>query len=192
LLSSPRRGVAGQRTDDTEALARLASRSTPPLPTSPWRSKRPVLLQTHPGILAVSHMDPRLVAFGRQTTDDGEQIRFSDRRRPSSDKPDALPLHDVRYLRTDNDGGQTYPPAAEAVPLARRALALPAKLILIASDLRLGPRGTTSSAVRPPPSVEWWSQTGSNRRPRACKARALPTELWPRTGDRRSQGFFDR
>ena len=24
----------------------------------------------------------------------------------------------------------------------------------------------------------WWSQTGSNRRPHACKARALPTELW--------------
>ena len=28
---------------------------------------------------------------------------------------------------------------------------------------------------------EWWSQTGSNRRPQACKASALPTELWPRT-----------
>lgn len=28
----------------------------------------------------------------------------------------------------------------------------------------------------------WWSQTGSNRRPHACKARALPTELWPRSG----------
>ena len=26
----------------------------------------------------------------------------------------------------------------------------------------------------------WWSQTGSNRRPQACKASALPTELWPR------------
>ena len=26
---------------------------------------------------------------------------------------------------------------------------------------------------------EWWSQTGSNRRPHACKARALPAELWP-------------
>lgn len=26
----------------------------------------------------------------------------------------------------------------------------------------------------------WWSQTGSNRRPHACKARALPAELWPR------------
>ena len=28
----------------------------------------------------------------------------------------------------------------------------------------------------------WWSQTGSNRRPHACKARALPTELWPPRG----------
>ena len=26
----------------------------------------------------------------------------------------------------------------------------------------------------------WWSWTGSNRRPHACKARALPTELCPR------------
>src|ERR1700747_1001440 len=30
------------------------------------------------------------------------------------------------------------------------------------------------------PAVFWWSQTGSNRRPHACKARALPAELWPR------------
>src|SRR5262249_16105330 len=27
----------------------------------------------------------------------------------------------------------------------------------------------------------WWSQTGSIRRPPACKAGALPTELWPRS-----------
>ena len=27
---------------------------------------------------------------------------------------------------------------------------------------------------------KWWSQTGSNRRPEACKATALPTELTPR------------
>ena len=33
---------------------------------------------------------------------------------------------------------------------------------------------------RIPGSTQWWSQTGSNRRPHACKARALPTELWPR------------
>jgi hypothetical protein len=30
-----------------------------------------------------------------------------------------------------------------------------------------------------PARAVWWSQTGSNRRPHACKARALPTELWP-------------
>ena len=28
-----------------------------------------------------------------------------------------------------------------------------------------------------------WSQPGSNRRPPACKAGALPTELWPRAGE---------
>jgi hypothetical protein len=27
----------------------------------------------------------------------------------------------------------------------------------------------------------WWSQTGSNRRPEACKATALPAELWPQS-----------
>ena len=26
----------------------------------------------------------------------------------------------------------------------------------------------------------WWSQAESNRRPRHCERRALPTELWPR------------
>ena len=48
----------------------------------------------------------------------------------------------------------------------------------------------------PPDSVEtsafkpWWSQTGSNRRPHACKARALPTELWPRLNTRRAPKGF--
>ena len=28
--------------------------------------------------------------------------------------------------------------------------------------------------------IYWWSQAGSNRRPPACKAGALPAELWPR------------
>ena len=36
-----------------------------------------------------------------------------------------------------------------------------------------------------PGSGVWWSQTGSNRRPHACKARALPTELWPRSRTRK-------
>ncbi len=29
---------------------------------------------------------------------------------------------------------------------------------------------------------KWWSQTGSNRRPLACHASALPAELWPHSG----------
>lgn len=29
---------------------------------------------------------------------------------------------------------------------------------------------------------KWWSQGGSNSRPLACKASALPAELWPLTG----------
>ena len=33
----------------------------------------------------------------------------------------------------------------------------------------------------------WWSQTGSNRRHPACKAGALPAELWPRSDDRQAR-----
>ena len=32
------------------------------------------------------------------------------------------------------------------------------------------------------PNQKWWSRTGSNRRPEACKATALPTELRPPGG----------
>ena len=35
------------------------------------------------------------------------------------------------------------------------------------------------SAPRAGGAISWWSQTGSNRRHHDCKARALPTELWP-------------
>ena len=37
------------------------------------------------------------------------------------------------------------------------------------------------SFCRPPFEEEWWSLSGSNRRPQACKASALPTELRPRS-----------
>ena len=57
-----------------------------------------------------------------------------------------------------------------------------------ASRPRLGADETGSGSLRPDagfpngPRLGWWSQTGSNRRPQACKASALPTELWPRIG----------
>jgi hypothetical protein len=37
--------------------------------------------------------------------------------------------------------------------------------------------------------LRWWSQPGSNRRPQACKASALPTELWPRRPTRMVRMF---
>jgi hypothetical protein len=40
--------------------------------------------------------------------------------------------------------------------------------------------GIASGSIRIERPPAWWSQTGSNRRPPACKAGALPTELWPR------------
>jgi hypothetical protein len=41
-------------------------------------------------------------------------------------------------------------------------------------------RSDDRTKMIPRSTREWWSQTGSNRRPPACKAGALPTELWPR------------
>jgi hypothetical protein len=45
------------------------------------------------------------------------------------------------------------------------------------SEMRMVSRGRRSRCRY---QTTWWSQTGSNRRPHACKARALPAELWPR------------
>ena len=44
---------------------------------------------------------------------------------------------------------------------------------------RIGMAGTEPLCFSAIAAKCWWSQTGSNRRPHACKARALPTELWP-------------
>src|SRR5450631_2309631 len=40
-------------------------------------------------------------------------------------------------------------------------------------------RGVACRAVACEASEGWWSQAGSNRRPLACHASALPAELWP-------------
>src|SRR5690242_19992273 len=41
-------------------------------------------------------------------------------------------------------------------------------------------RSVACPAVAREASEGWWSQAGSNRRPLACHASALPAELWPR------------
>ena len=60
-------------------------------------------------------------------------------------------------------------------PIARMACRAEARGSLV----RLRPLGFGGTAFSRFASEGWWSQTGSNRRPHACKARALPTELWP-------------
>jgi hypothetical protein len=77
-----------------------------------------------------------------------------------------------------------------------------AKWICIGPFRLQGLRGSPRSLRhRKAPSgfFDWWSQTGSNRRPHACKARALPTELWPHdqhgisvVSRRKAEGFASR
>ena len=86
-------------------------------------------------------------------------------------RPNALPLHNVRYRRRKT--------------LGPRAIARWPALRQTPRRVTRGPRAKPIKSHRkdieaPPPLNRWWSQTGSNRRPHACKARALPTELWPR------------
>src|SRR5665213_2427048 len=54
------------------------------------------------------------------------------------------------------------------------------------SGLRRAPRfalrALRGCATRSPKGEAWWSQAGSNRRPRHCERRALPAELWPLRG----------
>src|SRR3954451_1469481 len=44
---------------------------------------------------------------------------------------------------------------------------------------RFALRASRGCATRSPKAEAWWSQAGSNRRPLACHASALPAELWP-------------
>ena len=49
---------------------------------------------------------------------------------------------------------------------------------------RSGARRAKGALVPVAPKARWWRRSGSNRRPHACKARALPTELRPLTRGR--------
>ena len=109
------------------------------------------------------------------------RLRFSSQQIPGDSAPpvtsrhaerlDRSPLHDVRqHARVDSRLSTDHMPRAREFRIftnesLKLAAALTAK-ILDRNRLR-------SQTV-------WWSQTGSNRRPPACKAGALPTELWPR------------
>ena len=77
----------------------------------------------------------------------------------------TFPLHDVTSLRT-RAASSVRRPSGPRQTCIIRIVARTARVV--AARLRRHPK-------------QWWRQTGSNRRPHACKARALPTELCPRT-----------
>ena len=72
------------------------------------------------------------------------------------------------------------PPAHEAGELAW--LLYPAKEGELVPRWRrsLYIRGNRAARALRRMNGDWWSQAGSNRRPPACHAGALPAELWPR------------
>ena len=95
------------------------------------------------------------------------------------------PLHDVRqhaHARANPGGHESFSLLDEQSVLIRHAYTACAhttKAPPPCADLVDADDGAAGRIDRSP---IWWSQTGSNRRPPACKAGALPTELWPLQG----------
>ena len=97
---------------------------------------------------------------------------------PAEERPRSLALH--LHL-------SMIPPQLLSSEAPKRALCArfgPRFRVVVPSN---GPRNRAADHPRSTPDVllgNWWRQTGSNRRPPACKAGALPTELCPRSAIR--------
>ena len=114
---------------------------------------------------------------------------------PSSGCPDNSSLHDVKSRLVAGQKSENRVQTPENAPGSSSGFWLLISEILVCGKSTSG-LPSRSCGKQPPTfalrtaawqplllrSVGWWSQTGSNRRPPACKAGALPTELWPRQG----------
>jgi hypothetical protein len=123
--------------------------------------------------------------------DDGTPFRLqiltdlpASRLAPSGLRPNALPLHNVRDRGPQGNGLRT-----DILTAGHSAFVTLSACALNETDkshrMRIGKLQSARHFVKTLRPGLWWSQTGSNRRPHACKARALPTELWPRFKTRR-------
>src|ERR687893_1874389 len=72
-----------------------------------------------------------------------------------------LPLYDFKHPRIPHTRGE-----------ARTSDKIHDREVSRSMNIRIRPKG---------PKRSWWSLSGSNRRPEACKATALPAELRPLT-----------
>ena len=106
---------------------------------------------------------------------------------PLDVRPERSPLHDVRQHA--HPGG----PIRERMACAKLVFHGRATQRGLASNRssrpqpRLRPSGSAGQPSHRFASEGWWSQTESNRRPPACKAGALPTELWPQSRQQQSE-----
>ena len=94
---------------------------------------------------------------------------------------DQSPLYDVRNPARPSCEGRNVRSDVSRTMFGRSVC----RSEISPSSLFRATPGTLRSPCPAAPRIAegeaWWSQTGSNRRPHACKARALPAELWPRT-----------
>ena len=103
--------------------------------------------------------------------------------RPIRPSTECASSSQCQRSRAGKNGGGSRSCSPAIWPSSRSALARSTKLInCIGKDKKLRSARHVVKTFR---VQTWWSQTGSNRRPHACKARALPTELWPRFKTRR-------
>ena len=86
----------------------------------------------------------------------------------------------ARRLRADHDVAVTIDSRSD--PTSSRCQISRDRMLPVGHHDGCGIVFRRTSFMTPRSTREWWSQTGSNRRPPACKAGALPTELWPRQG----------
>jgi hypothetical protein len=147
--------------------------------------KRPVLLQTHPGSCGQAKITTGMLGHGRLPKP------FRTEGLPSP-LPGAArhPANRMRFLftmsilvreqaeRRHEVGCHIRPGRIDRLfsktASLRRALQPSRRSRDLQTDVFHRSLSTTLARST------WWSWTGSNRRPHACKARALPTELQPR------------
>ena len=143
------------------------------------------LTQGHRGGLSRSNHRRNNSAIGDQAS----RIRRPSTPTPRPNRSGHLPLHNVQYPYGHATGTTAISCVLPGSLPSRRS---PPRTSLLGSPgacsararqaLRDGHRQTLHRTVCRWP---WWRRTESNRRPQACKASALPTELRPRS---RSQG----
>ena len=128
-------------------------------------------LTPNPGAVCGPHFFPSLRARGAAGSGRPPPRGGIFRSRPLYIAPSTL----LKNCRTPAPPSGQLPPRSARVFGSIRDVSLPR-----AAHGRARRSGFRS--VRPPSAGFglWWSQAGSNRRPPACKAGALPAELWPR------------